>query len=141
MFRKPPSNFFEEPPGRGFEIIIGLLVAFVALVFWGLLWLLITSASLSVGSVVGGLVLALTAGWFSQLAYRLILHKQRTDSGLFSPWALKFWVLFLGASSVALLVIGLSTSEYRMAMGAGGMLVACVAGWQIAQRASRCAKT
>ncbi|MGD2118505.1 MAG: hypothetical protein PVG66_09110 [Chromatiales bacterium] len=133
MFKRTTKQLGSSP-GRGFEITIGFLVAFAAVIFWWLLWVIGSSAAIALDSIIGISVMAFIAAWISQISYRLIFNKRRKDGGLFSAWGLKGWLVLLGISSIAMVVLGLTTSEYRMAIGAAGMFVACVAGWQVTKR-------
>ncbi|MET0123090.1 MAG: hypothetical protein ABW124_18780 [Candidatus Thiodiazotropha sp. 6PLUC9] len=135
---KGTTKQLASSPGRGFEITIGILVAFAAVIFWWLIWVIGSSVPIALDSIIGIFVMALIAIWISQLSYRLLFNKRRKDGGLFAAWSLKVWLVFLGISSVAMVALGLTTSEYRMALGATGMFVACVAGWQVAKRRSQC---
>jgi hypothetical protein len=130
MFKRTTKQLGSSP-GRGFEITIGFLVAFAAIVFWWLLWVIGSSTPIALDSIIGISVMALVAAWISQISYRLLFNKRRKDGGLFSSWGLKGWLVLLGISSVGMVILGLTTSEYRMAVGAAGMFVACVAGWQV----------
>ncbi len=125
---------YEEPAGRWLEVLIGLLVAFISLVFLGLVFLVISEASLSIASVIGSFILALCSYWFGQLSYRLVLNKKNKNGGLFSNWGLKFWCVFFGVGSVIVIIFCLISNSISMALGSLGMLIACTYGWKVANK-------
>jgi hypothetical protein len=125
-------SLYEEPVGRWLEVLVGLLVAFISLVFLGLVFLLISEASLSIATVIGGFILALCSYWFGQLSFRLVLNRKNSDGGLFSNGGLKFWCIFFGINSVIVIVFCLISNSILMVLGSLGMLVACIYGWKVA---------
>lgn len=127
-------NFYEQSSGRGMEIFIGLIVLFIALIFLGLIGLVISNASFSYASVLGSLALALCSYWFTKLSYRLVFNKPRRGGGLFSPNILKIGCVLLGVSSILLGVFSISQDDIGSLLGALGMLIACLYGWKIANK-------
>ena len=126
-----------DSPGRGFEIIIGALVAFAAALSWYVVWVIGSNVPKTLESVIGVIMMALVAAWFSLLGYRLLLQKRRQDGGLLSVWSLRFWLVVLAITSAAVAGLGVTTSDYRMAFGAAGFFIACVAGWRVAGSRAR----
>jgi len=116
------------------EIFIGLIVLFIALIFASLIGLIVSNASLGYSSVLGSSALAICSYWFGKLGYRLVFNKPRIGGGLFSPNAFKVGCFFLGISSILLGVFSISQNDISSFLGALGMLVACIYGWQIANR-------
>lgn len=127
-------SLYEDPAGRGLEVLIGLVVAFISLVFLALILLVISEAPLTMGAVIGGFILALCSLWFGQLAYRLLFNKKNKNGGLFSNLSLKFWCVFFGISSAILTVFGLISGSISTALGGVGMIIACTYGWKVANK-------
>jgi membrane associated rhomboid family serine protease len=128
---------YQDSTGRSSEVMFGIITFFIALIFFALVLMIMTNASLSLASVGGSVVLAAIGGWFAQLSYRLVLHKPRTTGGLLSPFALKFWCVFFGVTSCGSLVFALITAKFDAAVGAAVMLPACWYGWKLADHRQR----
>ena len=123
---------FETKPGRLFEVLIGsvtLVIAF-SLSLLSILMLLQGKFSIIGFAVIASLVLM--ACWFGTVAYRLIFHKTRDNGSLLSVFALKFWCVFFGVSSIILLMLGFSESNLGLVIIAVIMLTGCLFGWQLA---------
>jgi hypothetical protein len=75
-------NFYEQSPGRVMEIIVGLILIFVSIIFATLIWLVISNATLGYSPVLGSLALALCCYWFGKLGFRLVLNKPRKGGRL-----------------------------------------------------------
>ena len=127
------SNY-EESAGRGMEIIVGLLVFFVALVFGLLLSMLLLNANLHLSSLVGGLVLIFFIYWFGQIAYRLLFNKPRKNGGIFSVGGLKFWCAFMSLSSICTAIFAAQFEQWSLLVSAVIMVIACSYGWRVANK-------
>lgn len=125
---------YEESAGRGMEIIIGLLVLFVALVFGLLFVMLATNADLHLSSLVGGLVLVFFTYWFGQIAFRLLFNKPRKNGGLFSVGGLKFWCVFMALSSVCTAIFAAQSELWSLLVSSIVMVIACGYGWRVAKK-------
>ncbi len=125
---------YQDSTGRCGEVMLGLVVLFISLVFFALVVMIVTKASLSLAAVGGAILLAAIGGWFAQLAYRLVLNKPRPSGGLLSPLALKFWCALFGVTSCANVVIFLIAAEFGTAVGAAMMLPVCWYGWKLANK-------
>ena len=123
---------YQEPAGRGFEIIIGTAVLFVASIFIALLVILFANASISTVNIIGGAFLLFASYWFGQMAIRLIFNIPRKTGGLFSVRGLKIWSLFFGVSSVAVLIIGVYIGQWGTAVAGLCLAIGCFYGWQLA---------
>ena len=125
---------YQDSTGRCGEVMLRLVVLFISLVFFALVAMIVTNASLSLAAVGGTILLAVIGGWFGQLAYRLVLNKPRPSGGLLSPLALKCWCAFFGLTSSATVVFTLIAAEFGAAVGAAMMLPACWYGWKLADK-------
>ena len=125
---------YEESAGRGMEIIIGLLVSFVALIFCLLLTMLVTNASFNSSSLVGAIVLVFFIYWFGQITYRLLFNKPRQNGGLFGVGGLKFWCVFMSLSCVCTAIFAAQLELWGLLFSCITMLVACAYGWQVAKK-------
>jgi len=127
-------SLYEESAGRLMEVLVGLVVAFISLVFLGLVFLVISKASLSMEAAIGSFILALCSFWFGQLSYRLVLNKKNKNGGLFSSWSLKFWCVLFSISSTVLIIFGFTSGSFSTALGGLGMIIACTYGWKVSNR-------
>ncbi|MBO1254822.1 hypothetical protein J3L16_03855 [Alteromonas sp. 5E99-2] len=125
---------YQESTGRFSEVLIGIVTALISLVFFGLIYLIVINATLSVVSVVGFFVLALIGYWFAQISYRLLLQKQRNNGGLISPIALKFWCVVFAISSVGFLIFAAFEKDINAMFSAAVILPACWFGWKLANK-------
>jgi hypothetical protein len=82
------------------EIIVGLILIFVSIIFATLIWLVISNATLGYSPVLGSLALALCCYWFGKLGFRLVLNKPRKGGRLLSDNSLKLGCIFFGVSSI-----------------------------------------
>lgn len=123
---------FETKPGRLFEVLIGAVTLFIASSLSLITIVMLLQGKFSVSGFVVITSLVLMAYWFSTISYRLILHKARDNGALFSVFALKFWSVFFGVSSIILLMLGFSEGHLGLVTSAVIMLTGCLFGWQIA---------
>ena len=129
-------DFYEQSSGRGMEIVVGLILVFVAIIFAALIGLIISNATFGYSPVLGSLVLALCSFGFGKLGYRLVLNKPRKGGGLLIVNALKFGCIFFGVSSIIMGLFAISQQDVASALSAVTMLAACLYGWQIAKKRS-----
>ena len=127
-------NQYQESAGRGLEVIVGMVVMVIAIIFVILLFILATNASISLASLIGGLVLALIAYWFGQISVRLLFNLPRKNGGLFSIGGLKFWCVFLGLSSILTTILGVYIGQYFLSLASIVFVIACFSGWQLASK-------
>jgi len=125
---------YEESAGRGMEIIIGVLVLFVALIFGLLFVMLVTNANLHLSSLFGGLVLVFFTYWFGQIAYRLLFNKRRENGGLFSVGGLKFWCIFMTLGSICTAIFAAEFEQWSLLASSAVMVIACSYGWRVANK-------
>ncbi|WP_100658831.1 hypothetical protein [Alteromonas flava] len=125
---------YQESTGRFSEVLLGIVTFLISLVFFGLIFLVASNASLSFASIGGSIVLALTGFWFAQLAYRLIFRKHRKTGGLISPFAIKFWCAIFGIFSIFFLIFAVFETDINAMVSAAVMLPACWYGWKLADK-------
>ena len=127
-------NQYHEPAGRGLEIIIGMVMMAVTLLFLALLFALIINASIHLSSMLGGLALALAAYWFGQISVRLLFNLPRKNGGLFSCWGLKLLCVFLGLISITSTIISFYTDQLALSFVSLALVAMCFLGWKLAHR-------
>ena len=125
-------SHYEKSAGRGIEIVIGLLVLFVALIFGILLSMLLLNASLHLSSLISGLLLIFVIYWFGQIAYRLLFNKPRKNGGIFSVGGLKFWCVFMSLSFICTAIFAIQLEQWSLLVSAVVMVIACSYGWRLA---------
>ena len=123
------------------EIIVGIITLFIAFVFFLLLVMLASEASVGWPLFLGGILLSLLCYWFGQLSFRLILNKRNSQGGLLSIGGIKFWCVVLGLSSCGMVFMGIYSNQLGTIIGAVGMLIACYYGWGIASKRQTNEKT
>jgi len=115
------------------EIIVGIVLLFIALVFSALIILLFTKATWEYNSILVAAVLAFCAFGFGKLGYRLVFNKPRNNGGLLSNNGLKLGCIFFGVSSIIWCILSITKQDLGSGVSAISMLVACLYGWKIAK--------
>lgn len=126
-------KFLEQSAGRGMEICVGIIVLVIAIIFLGLVVLIVFDKMFGFSSALSSIALAFLSYWFGQLGYRLVMNKPRIGGGLLSPTMLKVGCGLFGISSILLGIISVSRGGIGSALSALVMLVACLYGWQVAK--------
>lgn len=129
-------DFYEQPLGRGLEIVVGIILLFIALVFTALICLIVSNFPWSYTVVLGTVILGFCSFWFGKLGYRLVFNKPRNGGGLLSNNGLKFGCIFFGVSSIILCMLSITQQDLVTALCGLSMLVACLFGWQVAKKRS-----
>ena len=125
---------YEESGGRLLEWLIGLAAIAVGLVFVGLIWILVSEASLSVASVLGGALLAFIGYWFLALAWRLFSGKKNEHGGLLSNSTIKVFSVILGIAGMGMFILGVLEKDYGLAVSGLLGIPAWWAGWKLASK-------
>lgn len=128
---------YQGSTGRFSEVIFGIITFLISLIFFGIIFLVATNASLSLGSIGGSIALGLTGFWFAQIAYRLTFRKHRKTGGLISPLAIKFWCVVFGIFSLVFMIFGFFEADINAVFSAAVMLPACWYGWKLAEKRQR----
>ena len=134
-------NQYEESAGRPLEIIVGIITLFIALIFFLLLVMLVSEASIGWSLLLGSAFLSLFCYWFVQLSFRLILNKRNSQGGLLSIGGIKFWCVILGVSSCGMFLMGIFLNQLSTIVSAAGMSIACYYGWAVASKRQTSEKT
>lgn len=127
-------NQYQESPGRFLEIMVGLVTAFISLVFSGLFLMLVLNAGLKYVTFIGGALLLLAVYWFGLISVRLVLNKPNRHGGLFSIGGLKFLSGFVGLSSLIVAPLAMYMGHWGALIGCVCLSVGCYQGWQMAGR-------
>ncbi|WP_188151468.1 hypothetical protein [Teredinibacter waterburyi] len=127
-------NQYQEPSGRFFEVLVGLVTTFIALVFGGLFFMLALNAGLKYITFIGGSLLLLATYWFGLISFRLVLNKPNKHGGLFSVGGLKFLSAFVGLSAFVVSPLALYMGHWGALMGCIFLSLGCYQGWQMAGR-------
>tara|TARA_B100000809_G_C14744910_1_gene389976 strand:- start:97 stop:507 length:411 start_codon:yes stop_codon:yes gene_type:complete len=103
-----------KPAGdRLLEVILGLIMLAPALCLWGGLVLVLLKDKFDIEYWPVYSLVILCAFWFSRLSFRLVFNQRRKDGGLFSPLAIKAWIVFfIVMIPIALLMQFLDGSVY-----------------------------
>lgn len=127
-------NQYQEPAGRFFEVVVGLVTTFIALVFGGLFLMLVLNAGIKYVTFIGGAFLLLATYWFGLISVRLVLNKPNKHGGLFSIGGLKFLSAFIGLSALVVSPLALYMGHWGALVGCICLSVGCYQGWQMAGR-------
>ena len=127
-------NQYQNPPGRFFEVLVGLVTTFIALVFGGLFLMLALNAGLKYVTLIGGAFLLLATYWFGLISFRLVLNKPNKKGGLFSVGGLRFLSAFIGLSALAVSPLALYMGHWGAVIGGICLSIGCYQGWQMAGR-------
>jgi len=85
-------DFYEQTLGLGMEIIVGIIIFFIVLVFGALIILIVAKGSWGYGSILGLTAFGFCAFGFGKMGYRLTFNKPRNNGGLLSKnWLYLFW--------------------------------------------------
>jgi uncharacterized membrane protein YeaQ/YmgE (transglycosylase-associated protein family) len=127
-------NQYQEPPGRFLEIIVGLVTAFISLIFFGLFLMLVSNAGLKYVIFIGSALLLLAVYWFGLISVRLVLNKPNKHGGLFSIGGLKFLSAFVGFSALTVAPLAMYMGHWGALIGCVCLSAGCYQGWQMAGR-------
>ena len=129
-------SYFDEPPGRSLEVMVGIVSSLIALMAMGLLLFFLNSGASSIVKIFSSLILSMPAVWFSRIAYRLILNRPRPDGGLLSASGVTFWSTVLGITSIAMGYLAVLEEDLYGLIASATILVGCLYGMRLAK--SRC---
>jgi len=114
------------------EIIVGVVTLFITFIFIALFLMLTMNAGLKYVTFIVGAILLLFIYWFGLVSYRLLFNAPNRSGGLFSVGGFKFWCVFLGLSSLAVVPLSLYMGHWGAAAGSVCLSYGCYKGWYIA---------
>jgi hypothetical protein len=76
--------------------------------------------------------LATAVYWFSQISYRLLFNKKRTNGGLLSVVELRIWCQFFGITSIIQCGWGIYRGQWWLVAAGAFMAFACLNGLRLA---------
>jgi len=125
---------YQEPGGRFLEVIVGLVTAFITLVFGGLFLMLVQNGGLKYATFIGGALLLLATYWFGLISFRLVLNRPNKHGSLFSVGGLRFLSAFIGLSALVVLPLALYMGAWSAVVGCIGLSTGCYQGWKMSGR-------
>lgn len=127
-------NQYQQPVGRGLELVVATICLGIGILFWWLAALVIINVSFGIAAVVGTAVLVIIGFWFSGIAYRLLLRRRNSGGGLLSTISLQVWCIVLGMSSIGLCGFAIYMGEPKLFIGGSVMAVACWSGLKLSMQ-------